>query len=62
MLTEEETRFTFGGEKNVVVDVGAAPGGWTQYLAGFNQVNTWKLDRMFYQVIFWGMEPVPGRF
>ena len=55
MLTEEETRFTFGGEKNLVVDVGAAPGGWTQYLAGFNQVNTSKLDKRFYHASFWRM-------
>lgn len=44
MLKEEETNFSFGGEKSLVVDVGAAPGGWTQYLAGFNQMSVIAID------------------
>ena len=40
MLTTEETEYVFSGhQKSVVVDVGAAPGGWTQYLANLQQVK-----------------------
>ena len=41
MLTTEETEYVFSGhQKSVVVDVGAAPGGWTQYLANLQQVKS----------------------
>jgi len=45
MLTTEETEYVLSDQqKSVVVDVGAAPGGWTQYLANLKQTCVIAID------------------
>jgi len=43
-LSPEEKEYIFQDEGSLVVDVGAAPGGWTQYLANQSQISVIAID------------------
>lgn len=50
-LSEIQEKFRIIGEGDLVLEIGSAPGGWTQYLLGIDGVHVVSVDRIPYESI-----------